>query len=94
MKFTAHILPGQKRGVATTTPMVQFNNIQYEDGSLFRDHAHIKINPTVQKVLNCMRSNRIFLVTLDADIISYLKRGEIKQETLSVTNIKVLGTVK
>lgn len=94
MKFTAYILPGNKRGVATTTPMVLFNNIQHEDGTLFRDHAHIKINPTIQKVLDCMRSNRTFLVTIDADIIPYLKQGTIKQETLSVTNIKVLGTVK
>lgn len=92
MKYTAKI-SRNFRDVATGAPKVLLRDIFDAQGELFRDHAHIEITPAVQKVLNCMRSNKSFKVELDAEekTYDYQNSGTIKRTLTNITRVKVLG---
>lgn len=92
MKYTAKI-SRNFRDVGTGTPKVLLRSIFDQNGELFRDHAHVVITPELQKTLNCMRSNKSFIVELEADEAEYRYQnsGIIKRTLTNVSRVKVLG---
>ena len=91
-KYTAKI-SRNFRDVATGAPKVLLRDIFDNNGELFRDHAHVEITPAIQKTLNCMRSNRSFIVELEAEEkeYNYQNSNTIKRTLTNVTRVKVLG---
>ena len=92
MKFTAKI-SRNFRDVATGCPKVLLRDVFDESGETFRDHCHVEISPALARTLKTMRSNKSFIIELDAEPLSYnyQNSGVFKQTLTAVSRVKVLG---